>query len=125
MIAGLGIDLVKISRIARLLAKYQGVFLERAYTAGEIAQGKQHRDSTLFFAGRWAVKEAAAKALGCGIGKNCALTDLEVVNNEFGAPILRVSGAAKAFIDSRGGGQLLVSLTHEHEYAAAVVVFEQ
>ena len=125
MIAGLGTDIVEIARIARMLEKYPDAFREHTCTPAEIAEGKRRRDDVTFYAGRWAAKEAAAKALGCGIGKHCSLTDLEVVNGENGAPELRLSGAAAAFAASRGGGRFVVSISHETGYAVAVVIFEQ
>lgn len=125
MIAGLGTDIVEVARIVRMLEKHPDAFREHTYTPAEIAEGKRRRDDCTFYAGRWAAKEAAAKALGCGIGKHCSLTDLEVVNGKNGAPELRVSGAAAAFAASRGGGRFLVSISHETDYAAAVVIFEQ
>ena len=64
MIAGLGTDIVEIARIARMLEKYPDAFREHTCTPAEIAEGKRRRDDVTFYAGRWAAKEAAAKALG-------------------------------------------------------------
>lgn len=64
MIAGLGTDIVEIARIARMLEKYPDAFREHTCTPAEIAEGKRRRDDVTFYAGRWAAKEAAAKAAG-------------------------------------------------------------
>ena len=69
MIAGLGTDIVEIGRIVRMLDKFGDAFRERICTPAELAEGSRRRHASTYYAGRWAVKEAAAKALGCGIGK--------------------------------------------------------
>ncbi len=125
MIAGLGTDIVECARIARMLEKHADAFRERIYSAAELETAKVRRDSLSFYAGRWAVKEAAAKALGCGIGRHCAFTEVEVVNDELGAPSLKLSGEAAKYAESRGGGSFHVSLSHEEAYAVAVVIWEK
>ena len=67
-IIGLGTDIVEIARIERMLDEYGEQFCDRVYTADELALAGGKRGRKAFFAGRWAAKEAAAKALGCGIG---------------------------------------------------------
>ena len=111
MIAGLGTDIVEIGRIVRMLDKFGDAFRERICTPAELA-------------GRWAVKEAAAKALGCGIGEHCSFTDVELGNGPAGAPFLKLSGKAAEYAARRGGGLFHVSLSHEATYATAVVIWE-
>ncbi len=126
MIRGVGIDLVRIARLERIVSgRFGDAFKARCFTPGELAYAAARgRASITALAARWAAKEAASKALGCGIGSECALLDLEISVGENGAPSLRLSGAAAAYAAGRGGGVFHVSLTHEAEYASAVVVWE-
>ena len=94
MIAGLGTDIVEIGRIVRMLDKFGDAFRERICTPAELAEGSRRRHASTYYAGRWAVKEAAAKALGCGIGEHCSFTDVELGNGPAGAPFLKLSGKA-------------------------------
>ncbi|MBS1452821.1 MAG: holo-ACP synthase [Lentisphaeria bacterium] len=124
MIAGLGTDIVEIGRIVRMLDKFGDAFRERICTPAELAEGSRRRHASTYYAGRWAVKEAAAKALGCGIGEHCSFTDVELGNGPTGAPFLKLSGKAAEYAARRGGGLFHVSLSHEATYATAVVIWE-
>ena len=120
MIIGLGTDIVEIERVAAVLSRHGEHFSERVFTPGESAQA---HDRISYFAGRWAAKEAAAKALGCGIGEMCALTDIEVIDDEAGAP--RLSCTAPALKRFSGTGlRWHVSISHEKAYAVATVILE-
>ena len=120
MILGIGTDIVEIERIAAVIARHGEHFAERVFTPDETAQA---RDRISYFAGRWAAKEAAAKALGCGIGEMCALTDVEILDDAAGAPHLGCTApAVKHF-----AGRTLrwhVSISHEKAYAVATVILE-
>ena len=120
MILGLGTDIVEIGRISAVAERHGEHFAARVFTAGETAQA---HGRVSYLAGRWAAKEAAAKALGCGIGEKCALTDVEVLDDADGAPRLFCSAPA---LESFGGKSLCwhVSISHEREYAVATVILE-
>ena len=124
MIAGIGTDIVELARIEKMLAKFGDAFRERICSPAELAEGARRKHAPTFYAGRWAAKEAAAKALGCGIGEHCAFTELEIKNDASGAPQLKLNGKAAEFAAKRGGGTLHVSLSHETAYATAVVIWE-
>ena len=120
MILGIGTDIVEIERVAAVLSRHGEHFSERVFTANETAQA---HDRISYFAGRWAAKEAAAKALGCGIGEMCALTDIEIVDDAAGAPHL----TCKAQSVKRFACKALcwhVSISHEKAYAVATVILE-
>ena len=120
MIIGVGTDIVGIERIAAVLSHHGEHFAERVFTANETAQA---HDRISYFAGRWAAKEAAAKALGCGIGERCALTDIEVIDDAAGAP--RLFCTAPALKDFAGKTlRWHVSISHEKAYAVATVILE-
>jgi len=117
MIKGIGIDIVEIERIKRLIEK-SNRFINRTLTEKEIIQYNELRSNTRkieYVAGRFAAKEAFAKATGTGIGK-LKFTDIEVLAAESGAPLLRVSGYDEA--------QLHVSISHSESYAVAQVIIE-
>ena len=122
MICGIGTDIVETDRIARLLESgQQQAFLNRIFTPAEqsAAPGK---GKTAYYAGRWAAKEAIAKALHCGIGENCSWLDVEILNNSNGAPVVTLTGAAQKRAD---GAVCHLSISHEKHYACATAVLEQ
>ncbi len=93
-------------------------FLLRVFTADELAACGGRPDS---LAARWAAKEAAAKALGSGIGA-VAFREIEVVQDERGCPALRLRGAAANLAAMTGLTQWAVSLSHDGGFALAFVV---
>ncbi|MBE6357361.1 MAG: holo-ACP synthase [Lentisphaerae bacterium] len=121
-IIGLGTDIVEISRLQAVLSRFDCRFRERVYTVDELVLADTKSGHIPYFAGRWAAKEAAAKALGCGIGENCAFTDIEILNDEAGRPVLTFSGSAKEFADKLGVTDIKLSISHENSYAVATVV---
>ncbi|WP_281890217.1 holo-ACP synthase [Paenibacillus sp. YYML68] len=97
MIVGIGTDLLEIERVRRILSEASGArFLERVLTPAEreLAQGRAGRLAE-FTAGRFAAKEAVAKAFGCGIGKQLSLQDIEVLPSRAGKPECRISARSK------------------------------
>ncbi|MBO5791152.1 MAG: holo-ACP synthase [Lentisphaeria bacterium] len=125
MIKGLGIDIVETDRIRQVIERHGEQFLNRVYTPAEQAIGKIRASAHHFYAGRWAAKEAAAKALGCGIGSECSFNEIEVVDSPIGVPSLVFSGSAARTAAALGAKNVRVSITHEREYAAAVVIIEE
>ena len=126
MIIGLGTDIVETARIEKLVERRGSAALERVFTPAEIAKSKTRGKAvSQFRAGRWAVKEAMAKALGCGMGEKCSWQEIEVMNLDTGAPSVTLSGTTKATADALGVKQIHVSISHEQHYASAVVVLEK
>ena len=126
MIIGLGTDITGISRIKKAIDKGGESFLKKVYTPQEISSyTKRNCSAVSYLAGRWAAKEALAKALGCGIGENCSLTDIDVAELASGAPALVLSGNAKKYADFLGVNNIFVSISHEDDYAVATVVLEK
>ena len=121
-IIGLGTDIVEIARIEKALITHGERFWERICTPQELAQAGSRRGRLTFFAGRWAAKEAAAKALGCGIGGKCAFTDINILNDAQGRPVLNFSGAAAIEAQNLGVNSIRVSISHEVNYAIATVI---
>jgi holo-[acyl-carrier protein] synthase len=124
MSTGVGIDLVMVSRVEASLARFGDRFLRRIFTEGEIAYAKAAPASTAErLAARFAAKEAAFKALdlaerSAGIGWR----QIEVTREDSGKCRLILHGAARAAADDAGVAELSLSLTHEGDYSAAVVL---
>ena len=121
-ITGLGIDLVSIPRMRTTIDRWQERFVERVFTDGEIAYCRARRDPAAHFAARFAAKEAGFKALGTGLQLGVRWRELEVRREREEAPVLVLSGRAREIGLVRGGSRMLLSLTHEGEYALAQAV---
>jgi holo-[acyl-carrier protein] synthase len=124
MILGIGIDLTDVARIRASIARHGDRFLERFLVEGELAYCRSHADPALPAAARRAAKEAVAKAIGNGFGKELAWREIEIVREASGAPAILLHGAARDLMARRGGSRLHVTLTHEKTHAAAFVVIE-
>ncbi|OIK10888.1 holo-ACP synthase [Bacillus sp. MUM 13] len=116
MIKGIGMDIIEISRIAKL-AEAHPKFPERILAGGELKRFSELKDKRKmeFLAGRFSAKEAFSKAYGTGIGKELSFLDMEISYDSKGKPI---------FIAPISTGVHL-SITHSSEYAAAQVVIEE
>ncbi len=130
MIIGIGTDLTEIGRVAKVLQGREGVadrFVKRVLTEGERrlleARGARKHE---FLAGRFAVKEAVVKALGTGIGAITGLQDIEVIADDSGRPICRLSASAweRLGLDP-SRVRIHVSISHTDTVASAMAVVEQ
>jgi holo-[acyl-carrier protein] synthase len=125
MVLGLGTDLIETRRVQESIDRYGERFLERVYTAGEIAYCQRKRKNAAeSFAARFAAKEAAAKALGTGISRGVSWKEFEVSREASGRPTLHMSGRAAELAEAMGVKRIQLSLTHSRELALAVVVVE-
>jgi holo-[acyl-carrier protein] synthase len=114
-----GVDLVEVARIGQTVARYGPRFLGRVYTPEELDES--HLRVT-WLAGRFAAKEACAKALGTGIGAGAAWKEMQVLRAPTGKPTLQLSGAAAARAAALGLYAFDLSIAHTHDHAMAVVV---
>ena len=124
MIAGIGVDLVHVPRIRQAIERWQERFLERVFTAEEIAYARRRRDPAEHLAARFAAKEAALKALGTGLSMGVRWREVEVRRARGEPPRLALSGRTAALGAARGVRVFHVSLTHDGEYALAQVLAE-
>jgi holo-[acyl-carrier protein] synthase len=124
MITGLGIDVVRIDRVWAVLERKGGRALARLFTRAEAERCGASKHPPESFAARFAAKEAFFKALGTGWGIGGAWTEVEVVSAASGAPSLRLSGKAAELAAARGAARIHLSMTHDHDTAAAVVILE-
>ena len=121
-IAGLGVDLVSIPRMRGTIDRWQERFVERVFTDHEIAYCRARRDPAPHFAARFAAKEAGLKALGTGLQLGVHWRELEVRREREQAPTLVISGRAREIGLARGASRMLLSLTHEGDYALAQAI---
>ncbi len=112
----LGIDIIKIERIAAALKRFGDRFPRRVLTDGE---ARYVRNRPQNFAGRWAAKEAVSKVLGLGV-RGVGWRDIEIARLPTGQPSVRLHGRAKARAAQLGMGRIAVSISHEGEYAVAI-----
>ncbi|NMA43038.1 MAG: holo-ACP synthase [Oligosphaeraceae bacterium] len=125
MIIGVGIDIVEIERLRATLQRSGERFLDYVFTSQERSDAPEsERQRYGYFAARWAAKESLSKALGCGIGAKCGFKDVEVCRDEVGKPSLELSGQAAATAAELGITKLHLSLSHERDYACAIVIAE-
>lgn len=122
MIVGVGIDVVRVDRFSRALARTP-LLADRLFTTAELQTPSGNPRTPESLAARFAAKEAVAKALGAPGGLHWH--DCEVVADPDGRPWLTVSGTVAAVAAERGVTRWHVSLSHDGGIASAMVVAEQ
>src|SRR5689334_18035415 len=120
-IIGLGLDATDIHRIASTLSRYGERFMHRIFTDAEVAYCTRRRVPAVHFAGRFAAKEAAMKALGTGHSRGVLWRDVEVVRRG-GPPQLALHGGAAGRFAAIGGQKALLTITHSDDLALAEVM---
>ena len=125
MILGTGTDLMEISRIRLSVDRFGDRFLQRVYTHAEVAYClRKVHNAAESFAARFSAKEAAAKALGTGIARGVAWTEIEVRRDPGCRPTLHFTGRAAERAAAMGVGRIHLSLSHSREFAIATVLLE-
>lgn len=124
MLAGLGLDLARISRITAALERFGERFIRRCFTRAEADECLARPRPAAAFAMRFAAKEAFAKAAGLGM-RGLGWREIEVVHDARGKPGLSLHGRARAWAESQGIIACHLSLSDDGDYAAAVVVLER
>jgi holo-[acyl-carrier protein] synthase len=123
-IIGIGIDLVDCDRIENSIERFGERFLQRVFTAGEIAYSQSMKFPARHFAARFAAKEAISKAFGTGIGKAMSWRDLDVRKKESGEPFVVLSGGAERMANERGVSKVWISLSHTETLGMATIILE-
>jgi len=112
----LGIDIIKIERIAATLRRFGDRFSRRVLTDGE---RRYVRGRPQNFAGRWAAKEAVSKVLGLGV-RGVGWRDIEIARLPTGQPSVRLHGRARERAEQLGMSRVAVSISHEDDFAVAI-----
>jgi holo-[acyl-carrier protein] synthase len=124
MIVGMGIDVADVKRIREVFESQGERFVRRVYTGAEAAYCEQFKNKFERYAGRFAAKEAAMKALGTGWSRGVRWVDFEIVRQRGGRPTLQLHGEARKIADGLGVKSIAMSITHTAEQAFAQVIFE-
>lgn len=124
---GIGVDIVKISRIQKVIENKGARFLNRIYTKAEQKAASERGDSSRFYALRWAAKEAGWKALSPGYKRGVSWLDIEISSDQDGKPSILFHGKAAEFFATETGGQgkINLSLSDDSGMALAFVVLSR
>ena len=125
MIISNGIDIIDIRRIKKTIDKYNYRFKRRCFHSGEINKSEGRLKSIESYAKRYAAKEACAKALGTGLARGVFWKDIEVQNDKFGKPQIKLHNQALKFLKELTNNSycsIEVSLSDEKNYAIANVI---
>mgnify|MGYP001558787426 CR=1 FL=1 len=117
----IGVDIVSVRRMREAIERQGNRFLNRIFTKAERSYCEEKRNKFENYAARFAAKEAVIKAKKGGSGRY-AFRDIEVVRGLRGAPSIKISPAARKKLGIASGAQFELSIAHEREFAAAVVV---
>ena len=123
MVVGIGIDIVEVARIQKALLGAR-TMEEKVFTEVEIGYCRKRKLMYQHFAGRFAAKEAALKALGTGWSEGIRWKDVEILEGESGAPKLEFHAKAKRLFQSSGAKVALISITYSSGQAVAIVVLD-
>lgn len=123
MIYGIGTDIIEVGRIKAVMEKDIG-FREKIFTTGEIAYCETKKFKYENYAARFSAKEAFLKAIGTGWRFGIRFADIDVFHDEFGKPMIRLTGKAEEVSKKEGFSKIHVSLSHIKEMATAVVIVE-
>lgn len=128
MIVGIGADICDVARIAGALERQGDRFRNRILSERELEAARLSADDASFLAGRFAAKEACAKALGTGITERVRWRQIEIIPEQNGEPRLVLSEGARRRAARLAGGWVRVrahlSITHDESLAMAFVLIE-
>jgi len=121
-ILGIGTDLIEVDRIKKVIEKYPA-FLEKIFTYREVNYcNKKGPGRYQCFASRFAAKEAVAKSLGQGIGKNVFFKEIEIRNDSEGKPFVFFSGITLNYTINMKVNEVKLSISSTKKYCIAFAV---
>ena len=124
-IFGIGTDIVNIKRMENLLRKSGFSFKNRIFSKKEISYCEKKKNSSAFYAKRFAAKEAFSKALGTGIRKGVNLKNIEISNNIHGKPFILLKGSLANYLKKKIKSKkydIHLSLSDDKPWAQATVI---
>jgi len=124
-IFGIGTDIVNIKRVHKSLRKNKAIFKNRIFSKREIVYCDKKNNPSTFYAKRFAAKEALSKALGTGIRKGINFKDIEILNDNFGKPSIKLKGSTANFLKKKIKSKkysIYLSLSDDLPWAQATVI---
>ena len=124
-IFGIGTDIVNIKRMEKLLKRNSATFKKKIFSKNEIIYCERKKNPSTFYAKRFAAKEALSKALGTGIRKGINFKNIEISNNNFGKPSIKLSGSTATYLKSKIKDKkysIYLSLSDDVPWAQATVI---
>lgn len=118
---GLGVDIIEIERFLKALNHHKDKIIKRLFTKKEINYCLKYKNSEIHFAGKFAAKEAVAKALGLGFGSKISFLDIEVENDKNRKPFVTLS---KKVLKNFKKPKILISISHSKNFAIATAIVE-
>lgn len=125
MILGIGTDITSVKRITGIFAEFGERFAEKILTDFELSEFHTSKYPEAFLAKRFAIKEAAAKALGTGFRQGVSYQDIGLTHTSLGKPELTWQGRAREVALNNGMVQSHVSVSDEQEFVIAFVTLEK
>lgn len=124
MIVGIGTDIMGIERMQESLRQRGEAWARRLLTDTEFAEYERRGNKAAFLAKRFAAKEAAVKALGTGFADGITWKQVNIHNDEKGAPLMTFAGKALERAQVLGVSRIHLSISDEKHYAVAFVILE-
>lgn len=124
MILGVGTDILQIRRIYNTASNIHDAFVKKTFTENEIQQALKREDPVLYFATRFAGKEAVFKSLQCG-GNDVLISEIQILNDEKGIPKVSLSGRALKLAEEKGICEIHISLSYETDFALAFAIAQK
>ena len=124
-IFGIGTDIVNIKRMDKILKKQGMRFKNKIFSKKEISYCENKKNSSSFYAKRFAAKEAFSKALGTGIRKGISLKDIEISNNSYGKPYILLKRTLSNYLKNKVKNKkynIYLSLSDDKPWAVASVI---
>ena len=119
MIYGTGVDIIEIHRMKEAVDKWGKIFLGKIFTKREIRYSSSRRFASQHLAARFAAKEAVVKAFGEGRRSPVKWTDIEILNDREGKPVVMLHDSAVRLRKKRRVGDIIISMSHSKDYAVA------
>ena len=124
-IFGIGTDIVNIKRMEKSLKRCGNRFKNNIFSKNEISYCEKNKNPGPFYAKRFAAKEALSKALGTGIRKNIKFKNIEIRNDSYGKPSIKLKGAVDDYLKKkikRKKYNIYLSLSDDIPWAQATVI---